>query len=118
HHLAAERLAVLGRLRAGATPRRTPLLTPFDSLIWDRARARALFDYEVSFEAYMVPEKRRYGYYCLAILHHGRLVGRVDTKAYRDEGKLLARAVYLEPGVRPAKSLVKCLAGARAGPAR
>src|SRR5262249_7202310 len=63
-------------------------------------------------------EKRRYGYYCLAILHHGRLVGRVDTKAQRDEGKLLARAVYLEPGVRPAKSLVNGLAGALAGLAR
>jgi len=117
-YLAAERLPDLERLRSGAAPRRTTLLTPFDGLIWDRARARTLFDYEVCFEAYVVPEKRRYGYYCLAILHQGRLVGRVDTKAQRAEGTLLARAIYLEPGVRPAKSLVNGLAGALADLAR
>ena len=72
--VAAESLPALERLRGGAAPERTTLLTPFDSLIWDRARARALFGYEVCFEAYVVPEKRRYGYYCLAILHRGRLV--------------------------------------------
>ena len=101
-------LADLARLRAGATPARTTLLSPFDSLIWDRARARALFGYEVCFEAYVVPEKRRYGYYCLAILHRGRLVGRLDPKfERRGERRLIVRALHLEPGVhrrrRPAR---------------
>jgi len=59
-----------------------------------------------------VPEKRKYGYYCLAILHRGRIVGRVDLKAARDEGVLRARAVYLEPGVRATKGLAAGLAGA------
>jgi len=111
-YLATERLTDLERLHGGERPKRTTLLTPFDNLIWHRERTRALFDYEVCFEAYVVPEKRRYGYYCLAILHRGRIVGRVDTKALRTEGALLARAVYLEPGVRATAGLASGLAGA------
>lgn len=105
-YLSRDRLPDLERLRAGMRPERTVLLSPFDSLIWDRARARTLFDYEVVFEAYVVPEKRRYGYYSLAILHQGRLVGRLDPKMDRERGTLIARAVFLEPGVAIDTSLV------------
>lgn len=111
-YLDVERLPDLERLRAGATPERTTLLSPFDSLIWDRQRARQLFGYEVVFEAYVVPEKRRYGYYCLAILHRGRLVGRIDPKMDRATRCLLARAVYLEPGVVIDDALLDGVAGA------
>jgi len=111
-YVARDRLADLDRLRSGATPIRTTLLSPFDSLIWDRARARELFGYEVAFEAYIVPEKRRYGYYSLAILRQGRLVGRLDPKMDRRERRLIVRAVYLEPGVAPDDALLDGLAGA------
>ena len=111
-YLSHERLADLERLRAGMRPERTVFLSPFDSLIWDRARARTLFGYEVTFEAYVVPEKRRYGYYSLAILHQGRLVGRLDPKMDRETGTLIARAVFLEPGVRVDAALVDGIAGA------
>lgn len=111
-YLSRDRLPDLDRLRAGARPERTALLSPFDSLIWDRARARTLFSYEVVFEAYVVPEKRRYGYYSLAILHQGRLVGRLDPKMDRETGTLIARAVFLEPGVAVDAALVDGIAGA------
>lgn len=111
-YLSHDRLADPERLRAGMRPERTVFLSPFDSLIWDRARARTLFGYEVTFEAYVVPEKRRYGYYSLAILHQGRLVGRLDPKMDRDTGTLIARAVFLEPGVRVDAALVDGIAGA------
>lgn len=107
-----QRLPDLDRLRAGMRPERTVFLSPFDSLIWDRARARALFGYEVAFEAYIVPEKRRYGYYSLAILHRGQLVGRLDPKMDRETGTLIARAVFLEPGVGVDAALVDGIAGA------
>ena len=92
---------------------RTTLLSPFDSLIWDRARARALFGYEVCFEAYVVPHKRRFGYYCLAILHRGRLVGRLDPKLERsaDGRRLSVQAIHLEEGVTGDDALVTGLAG-------
>lgn len=109
-YVAAERMADLERLRAGEMPRRTTLLSPFDNLIWHRARTRSLFDYEVCFEAYVVPAKRRYGYYCLAILHQGRLVGRLDPKMDRETKQLSARAVYLEPGVKADAALVRGIA--------
>ena len=102
----------LARLRSGVRPARTTLLSPFDSLIWDRARARALFGYEVVFEAYVPPPKRRYGYYALAILHCGRLVGRLDPKMERAAGRLLVRALYLEPGVPVDDALLDGLSGA------
>jgi uncharacterized protein YcaQ len=113
-YVAHERLGDVERLRGGDPPERTTLLSPFDSLVWDRARVRTLFDYEVCFEAYVVPRERRYGYYCLAILHRGRLVGRVDPKLERDDrGRRLAvRAVYLEPGVVADDALAAGLAGA------
>lgn len=110
--IAAESLPALERLRGGSAPERTTLLSPFDSLIWDRARARALFGYEVCFEAYVVPEKRRYGYYCLAILHRGRIVGRLDPKMDRKARRLTVRALYLEPGVKADAALLDGVASA------
>jgi uncharacterized protein YcaQ len=111
-YLTPDALAEVERIRAGAAPQRTTLLSPFDSLIWHRARARALWNYEVVFEAYVVPERRRYGYYCLAILHQGRLVGRLDAKMHRARKLLAVNAVYLENGVTADDALVGGLAGA------
>ena len=112
-YVARERLADLERVRDGGAVERTTLLSPFDSLIWDRARARALFGYEVCFEAYVVPHKRRFGYYCLAILHRGRLVGRLDPKLERsaDGRRLSVQAIHLEEGVTGDDALVTGLAG-------
>jgi uncharacterized protein YcaQ len=111
-YVAVERMGDLERLRAGEGPQRTTLLSPFDNLIWHRARTRTLFDYEVCFEAYVVPEKRRYGYYCLAVLHRGRLVGRIDPKMDREAKRLIVRAAYLELGVAVDEGLLGGLAGA------
>ncbi len=111
-YVATSLLPVLERLRAGYRPPRTTLLSPFDSLIWDRARTRALFQFDVCFEAYVPPARRKYGYYCLSILHQGRLVGRIDPKMDRAAKRLLVRAVYLEPEVTPDAALIEGLSDA------
>jgi uncharacterized protein YcaQ len=111
-YLAASLLGSLAAVRAGTATARTTLLSPFDSLIWDRARTRVLFGFDVCFEAYVPPPKRKYGYYCLPILHRNQLVGRVDAKADRAAGTLLLRAVYLEPQTALDEGLVAGLAGA------
>jgi uncharacterized protein YcaQ len=110
--LASSLLDTLRRLRGGKAPSRTTLLSPFDSLIWDRARTRSLFGFDVCFEAYVPPLKRKFGYYCLSILHQNKLVGRVDPKMDRASRRLLVRAAYLEPGVELNQTLIDGLAAA------
>jgi uncharacterized protein YcaQ len=106
--------ALAGRLRAT----HTTLLSPFDPLVWDRARALAMFDFEYTIECYTPAPKRRYGYFVLPILHRGRLIGRLDAKAHRAVGQFEVKALFLEPGVRPEPSLVQAVAKAIADTAR
>jgi uncharacterized protein YcaQ len=89
--------AARGRLRGT----HTALLSPFDPVVWDRARALAMFDFEYTIECYTPAPKRRYGYYVLPILHRGELVGRLDAKAHRAGGVFEIKALYLEPRVTP-----------------
>lgn len=82
-------------------PRGTTLLCPFDSLLWERRRAEELLGFHYRVEIYVPPPRRVYGYYTMPILHHGRLVGRLDPKLHRDRGVLDIKSVHLEPGVAP-----------------
>jgi hypothetical protein len=77
----------------------TTLLSPFDPVVWDRARASALFDFDYRLECYTPGHKRRYGYFVLPILQRGRLIGRLDAKAHRADGVFEIKALYLEPGM-------------------
>jgi uncharacterized protein YcaQ len=79
-------------------PTLTTLLSPFDPLIWDRARAKVMFDFDYSIGCYTPAVKRRYGYYALPILYQGELVGRLDAKAHRAAKKFEVKGLWLEPG--------------------
>ena len=105
--------ALLKRAAAGKiAPELTTLLSPFDPLVWDRARTRAVFDFDYTIECYTPAAKRRYGYYTLPILRRGELIGRLDPKAHRQDGVFEVKALYLEPGVAIADDLVADVAGA------
>ena len=88
----------------------TTLLSPFDPVVWDRERARAMFDFDYRLECYTPGPKRRYGYYVLPILHRGRLVGRLDAKAHRAEGAFEVKALFLEDGVEPGEAFADAVA--------
>jgi uncharacterized protein YcaQ len=73
---------------------RVTLLSPFDSLVWDRKRTLRMFGFEHSLEAYLPKHKRVHGYFTMPLLAGGRLAGRVDPA--RDGKTLVARKVSLE----------------------
>ncbi|MEU1711093.1 crosslink repair DNA glycosylase YcaQ family protein [Streptomyces sp. NPDC005706] len=73
---------------------RTTLLSPFDSLIWERARTERIFGFTHRLEAYVPKQKRVHGYFAMPVLAGGRLVGRVDPA--REGRTLVARQVTLD----------------------
>ena len=97
-----------GELRSSVTT----LLSPFDPVVWDRARALELFDFEYKIEVYTPAARRRYGYYSLPILHNGALVGRLDAKAHRKQGTFEIKALHLEPNTPVNDDLISGLSGA------
>jgi uncharacterized protein len=87
--------AALAWLAAGGRgTHRTALLSPFDSLVWDRKRTLRMFGYRHLFEPYVPKEKRERGYFTMPLLAGGRIVGWVDPG--RDGKTLLAKNVFLE----------------------
>jgi uncharacterized protein YcaQ len=96
----AEALDQLERIDPRDTLRALPtrMLSPFDNLICDRKRTEQLFGMEFRIEIYVPVDKRKFGYYVLPVLHHGRFIGRVDPSLDRKTRVLSAPRVHLEPG--------------------
>ena len=87
--------AALAQASAGVRGRhRVTLLSPFDSLIWDRKRTRRMFGFDHLLEAYVPKARRVHGYFAMPLLAGGRLVGRVDP--VRQGQTLVARQLSLE----------------------
>jgi uncharacterized protein YcaQ len=82
---------VTGRLR---------ILSPFDPALRDRKRAERLFGFHYRIEVFVPEPQRKFGYYVFPVMEGARLIGRIDSKAFRDEDCLRVRAFWPEAGVR------------------
>ena len=87
--------------RDARLPRRiqtAALLSPFDPVVWERARALRMFGFHYRIEIYTPGPKRQYGYYTLPLLIDEALVGRIDLKTDRQNGVLRVQSAWREDG--------------------
>ncbi|SEP55483.1 winged helix-turn-helix domain-containing protein [Streptomyces radiopugnans] len=92
----ADPAALEAESSGGRGRHRTTLLSPFDSLIWDRRRTERIFGFTHRLEAYVPRARRIHGYFAMPLLSGGRLLGRVDPA--REGRTLVARQVSMAGG--------------------
>lgn len=94
-----------------SVPRHRPtFLSPFDNLVWERARTERLFGFHYRIEIYTPAEKRTHGYYVLPLLARGRVAGRADLKLDRPTRTLQAHGLWIEDRNVPAEDADSALA--------
>ena len=87
-----------------APPRPPPsvaFLPPFDPLVWDRRLLGSLFGFDYVWELFVPPDKRRWGWYVLPILFRDRLVGRIEPRIERAEGRVQVLDLWWEDSFDP-----------------
>ncbi len=94
--LAAEHLPAEWQSLSATTHDEVTFLAPLDNVIWDRARTRAIFDFEYLWEVYKPEALRRWGYYTLPILYGDQLVARIALRLNRKTRTLLVEGYWLE----------------------
>ncbi|MDF7809128.1 crosslink repair DNA glycosylase YcaQ family protein [Pontiellaceae bacterium B12219] len=101
--------ATLERLNKPMSRRKLTILSPFDNLLIQRKRIKALFDFDYQLECYVPEAKRQYGYFSLPILWNGKLVARMDCKADRKKAVLHILHLALEPGLPQTEPFTRAL---------
>ena len=90
--------------------RRVHILSPFDNLIIQRPRARALFGLDYTLECYLPAARRRHGYFVMPVLYGDEFIARLDPKVERAARTLHVRRLSFEPGVKAGEVVIRALA--------
>jgi uncharacterized protein YcaQ len=93
--LARGRVPAAWRPLAGTTTDEAVFLAPLDPVM-ERVRARALWDFDYTWEVYVPAAKRRFGYYTLPVLWGDALVARFDGRLDRSTRTLHILGLWLE----------------------
>lgn len=80
---------------------RAAFIAPLDNMIWDRKTVKSVFDFEYTWEVYVPPQRRKFGYYVLPILIGNRLIGRLEPAQLRNGEKLTVKNIWYEDGYVP-----------------
>jgi uncharacterized protein YcaQ len=106
-------------LETGALERPLPrlnsrmlILSPFDNSVIQRARLKAVFQYDYHIECYVPAAKRQYGYFSLPLLYRDEFIGRVDCKAHRKISHLEIKSLYLEKHIFDEDLVIKAFVDA------
>ncbi len=97
-YIRSEDIKLLESLEKGTYDGHLRLISPFDNILSNRERAKAMFNFEYTLEQFVPLAKRKYGTYVLPILFGDRLVGRVDASLEKNLHQLNVNSVYAEPG--------------------
>jgi uncharacterized protein YcaQ len=95
--------------RKTVVPKKLRLLSPFDNSIIRRQRLQQLFGYDFMIECYLPEPKRKFGYFCLPVLHGEHFIGRLDPKADRATGIFHVKALHMENKPADAEAFYKAL---------
>jgi uncharacterized protein YcaQ len=106
YHVLPASLEMLGKPLARS---KLKILSPFDNLLIQRKRVRALFDFEYLIECYVPEAKRKYGYFSLPVLWDGKLVARMDVKAERKKSLLHIQHLALESSLKKTEAFALAL---------
>jgi uncharacterized protein YcaQ len=85
-------------------PASVAFLAPLDPFVWDRQVLKPLFGFEHVWEVYLPAHRRRWGYYVLTIQFRDRLVGRIEPRIERAEGRVRILGLWWEDGFVPKKA--------------
>lgn len=94
HYFALPKVTEL--LKEKVARKKVKILSPFDNLLIQRKRTKALFNFDYQIECYVPASKRKYGYFSLPLLQGSAFVGRMDVKMERKSGLLNILNLHLE----------------------
>lgn len=86
------------------------ILSPFDNALIQRNRLQALFDFDYMIECYVPESKRKYGYFCLPVLHGERFVARFDPRADRKKKTFYIHSFHAEEGWKSTEEFAQAFA--------